>query len=678
MRALNQAEGTISDNVRAVDRFFELIDVDWGGNSDISGGETWYISVICAVYQAGIMSNLLNLEIMSPSHTWARKIGSALSHLCGFAALRCGELRFAEAKNSIECFADQTLAPYKRKCSAAKKAADIAKSRADAQRLKSFPEIADIKVAVRAAMVDLLRISHNANATGAMTGEMRSAANCALVGVLYFNGFAGRSGEWQKLSRGHVEEQLAAGKDHVVCKQHKTVKHYGELAKWLAPGTRAALAAYIALPGKHTDLLLDPVRSTTDTVSIHKLLPAFGATYCPKQGPPACNLVRKLFHTKLVHMNRQGLCLDLLSKVDAHSAKVALKIYTVDTPEDDAVLGKLLYEQVFGDPVEWPSIDSVTPAQIEASDLRTSSANAAGAVDGAESSDEEIFGAGEDPEDGSGRASDDAQITFAMVPSDFCEGVDEDDVRHHSVPCELVPLPWEQPAAAPQAAANKEEHTAETDRTPARPSEAYLRKTPTRLSTEHQRWVLARHTEDFGADFKRGIGTRQWFQKVLDEGVAGGHLLDGHTLEGIRSFVQREKKCAFEEQLRVAEAAKKKQKKEERRNAKREAATVPDESPLPTPAQSSSEHAAPTDTRQHKKRSAASAFDKPFIEISASPEATTAPAAAMWVDDTPITATLQTELKVSEKVKSDAGIIYKDRPKEKIQSRLQFGAGDNR
>ena len=78
---MNQAEGTISDNVRAVDRFFELIDVDWGGNSDISGGETWYISVICAVYQAGIMSNLLNLEIMSPSHTWARKIGSALSHL---------------------------------------------------------------------------------------------------------------------------------------------------------------------------------------------------------------------------------------------------------------------------------------------------------------------------------------------------------------------------------------------------------------------------------------------------------------------------------------------------------------------------------------------------------------------------------------------------------------------
>ena len=71
--------------------------------------------------------------------------------------------------------------------------------------------------------------------------------------------------------------------------------------------------------------------------------------------------------------------------------------------------------------------------------------------------------------------------------------------------------------------------------------------------------------------------------------------------------------------------------------------------------------------------SAAAASDD-VIRIPAAPGGTS----AMWVDDTPITATLQTELKVSEKVKSDAGIIYKDPPKEKIQSRLQFGAGDNR
>ena len=39
----------------------------------------------------------------------------------------------------------------------------------------------------------------------------------------------------------HVLQQLAAGKDYLVCEQHKTVQTYGHLAKYLPPGTEAAL-----------------------------------------------------------------------------------------------------------------------------------------------------------------------------------------------------------------------------------------------------------------------------------------------------------------------------------------------------------------------------------------------------------------------------------------------------
>ena len=45
-----------------------------------------------------------------------------------------------------------------------------------------------------------------------------------------------------------------------------------------------------------------------------------------------------------------------------------------------------------------------------------------------------------------------------------------------------------------------------------------------------------------------------------------------------------------------------------------------------------------------------------------------------WIDDTVITANVQTKLKVSGHVQSDASIVYTEQPKEKTQTTLAFGA----
>ena len=47
--------------------------------------------------------------------------------------------------------------------------------------------------------------------------------------------------------------------------------------------------------------------------------------------------------------------MELMRKVDAHSAAVAMKVYATRTAGDDAKLGKYLHEQLFGEPVNWPN-----------------------------------------------------------------------------------------------------------------------------------------------------------------------------------------------------------------------------------------------------------------------------------------------------------------------------------
>eukprot|EP00974_Lingulodinium_polyedra_P101157 9799947-Lingulodinium_polyedra.AAC.1 len=118
-----------------------------------------------------------------------------------------------------------------------------------------------------------------------------------------------RPGEWQKMKSSH----------------HKTSDSYGELTKWVSPGTVEAIKVYLMLPGKKSNLLLEPAKKDSKMVSVAASLRRFGASYWPKFQPPACNLVRKRFHTALYKMARFNKAFELLSKVDAHSKEVAEK-----------------------------------------------------------------------------------------------------------------------------------------------------------------------------------------------------------------------------------------------------------------------------------------------------------------------------------------------------------------
>ena len=168
------------------------------------------------------------------------------------------------------------------------------------------------------------------------------------------------------MKKAYFLEHLDAGADHLICSNHKTAKVYGDLEKWIAPGTPTAIRVYLGLDGKVSNLLLDPVRATTQHACVHYCLRRFGEVYFPGREAPACNLIRKMFHTYLMQMSQQGKVLDLLSKVDAHSKRVAMDMYTCATPGDDAQLGKTLFEQVMKDTVPWPTTEELDNALPDA------------------------------------------------------------------------------------------------------------------------------------------------------------------------------------------------------------------------------------------------------------------------------------------------------------------------
>ena len=176
----------------------------------------------------------------------------------------------------------------------------------DAKKLKNFPTPKELKQAVHDAMLALQGIlASRCNAANFTRGE-QGTANAAVVGIIFCNGFGGRKLEWESMLASHVTEQLNAGRDHLVCPEHKTSHVYGDLAKWIAPGTIEALKVYLKFPRRSKiATLLVPCDGTTEFVSVPKALHRFCQLFLVKDRTrPTVNLLRKWYHTELVRQTR--------------------------------------------------------------------------------------------------------------------------------------------------------------------------------------------------------------------------------------------------------------------------------------------------------------------------------------------------------------------------------------
>jgi len=524
----------------AMHRFFNLLAFEGGDAVD-------HVGVLCAIYKQDLLPQLMQCPVMAMKYSWPKTIISALDHYCKFLCQECSRNRWDIAKLTIQQLMEETLEGYKKQSVDARRAQDTAKFKFDAERLESFPPKAAIQAAVEKAMVDLHMLC-----IGSKPAHCIAAANTIMAGIIYYNGFAGRSGEWHRMTKAHVQEQISQGKSYLICPDHKTAKTYGDLAKHIFPGTAQAMQMYMSLDQSNSELFFVPAAggAAGHGASMSYYLKKFAATYflMPEALAPTANLIRKQYHTVLMRMSRHGECLDLLSKVDAHSPAVAERVYTTTTIGDDAKLGKILFEVVMGEAVGWPSAEqfnflAVPPEQVllrhaAVEDLPGGEGPPDDADDGSDSLIPLGWGDGAEGESTFQEAfgSDDLeefhfQEAIKLSRAHAEEGLVEE-------PPSMVALLGMDTAGSQDEANDSltllegsmsEEDSCDGGAGP--PS----KRTKTSLNETQQSYLQTHAMQKFGGS----MPTKAWFRELLQQGIHDNVFTVANTAEGLRSYMRR-------------------------------------------------------------------------------------------------------------------------------------------
>ena len=344
-----QKKSTIKGNLQSVKRLTTILEIHkdtYGEWHDIAG-------FLVGLYEQNIIPELMKVPFMDLKFTWARNMLQGLDHLATFAGQQCNRKHATITKNLVQALKDEAITPFKNQACEQRKLQMAIKKQVDSKRLDSFPPTAITKAAVLQAMMDLAVLAKCCHLGD--PAKVMAAATTIMVGILWFNGYGGRSGEWQILEKAHVFEAMHKNLDYLEFHWHKTSYVYGDLAKWVAPGTWKAIAVYLGLACHSSKFFLCPANEKTWTASVAYYLKRFCCKYLKDFGAVNVNLIRKLFHTALKRMERQGVHMNVACTVDPHSRPVAEQVYCCLNKEDDWKLGKQLFEQVMGTPVEWPA-----------------------------------------------------------------------------------------------------------------------------------------------------------------------------------------------------------------------------------------------------------------------------------------------------------------------------------
>jgi hypothetical protein len=175
----------------------------------------------------------------------------------------------SKCKVSIEQLLVELKGGVSKKVSADKSRRTLQRRVGDAGLLEAFPTVDAMKLAVTKGMKQLICIKAKYAACEQLPPPAQAEATSIMIGIIWLNGFGGRKMEWEVMTLEHFSQQMAKGFDYLVCDVHKTSHVYGSLAKYLAPGTMAAMQMYASLPRKGGfQYLLVPAEETTARVNV--------------------------------------------------------------------------------------------------------------------------------------------------------------------------------------------------------------------------------------------------------------------------------------------------------------------------------------------------------------------------------------------------------------------------
>lgn len=315
------------------------------------------LPVLLGMQKSRVIPQMEKSNLFAAQRTWTNKMLVSLHCLIEFQMKQCRQAReMSNCEKVLQLLIDD-MEHYHARSSSAKNTSNKKRQQYDATRLQRFPPDDIVKAAVKDCMLYLALLVrqwlHIARCD--IPKHVLAFANTLVIGIVHLNGHAGRSKEWQIAQQDEVLDQLHKGHNYIVCKTHKTAYKYGDLAKWLAPGTIQALLEYCKLDPGHCAKLFKPLDEATAHVSISHYLKRFGAVFWPNAQHPTTNLLRKRLHTVLKCMAQTNQIMNLMERVDAHSAQVAQSVYCCTTPKQDAELVEAVFKHAHGEPVAWPS-----------------------------------------------------------------------------------------------------------------------------------------------------------------------------------------------------------------------------------------------------------------------------------------------------------------------------------
>ena len=299
---------SVNINLLNMKRLFHMLETS--AAEPINAATASNIGALVAFYSSGVFKELFALPLLDLRHAWSRNIVVALKYFCEWQV----------SSSTVDALLDETgiLTKYasvvsilkdalnrgytKRSTNERQKRLNVKRGEAwdDIQKLP--PRDANFRY-VQTAMRILAQIERRSADLAELPKVVQTEANSAILFIIFCNGFAGRCMEWPLLSMAHFSKQIADGKDFIVCDKHKTSHVYGNLSKWLAPGTIASMMCYGRLPRRDgVDTFLVPT-TAGQAINVPGALRRFGEKYILDEfNHPKVTILRKMYHTKLMEL----------------------------------------------------------------------------------------------------------------------------------------------------------------------------------------------------------------------------------------------------------------------------------------------------------------------------------------------------------------------------------------
>lgn len=334
-------------HVQKLQYFYGLIEFNGQQFSDIEFAS--------GLYRSGLFADLIKLPILHPQLPTTRNVLSAVSHFCDWTSMECGRLGVRDAKRNIVQLKTELLAPLQKRVHKERTAARAKKNARDAECLENWPPTDVLQAGVKQSMVDLQTIWVTSQKADDIDWQTKHAINVIMAGIIYGNSYAGRPGEWQSMTSTKIEAFVNSGDEYLVIDDHKTVRQFGSLGRWVPPANVTAMKKVLDMHQHGSTLFLDPAKGGGKRLTMASVLKKWSSVYTPGHQAMQPTLVRKWFHTQAQEDPSKANAFQLLCDMDGHSTKTGKANYVVSKPKQQAQVGKKLFATFVGEPVQWPS-----------------------------------------------------------------------------------------------------------------------------------------------------------------------------------------------------------------------------------------------------------------------------------------------------------------------------------